>query len=49
MPEFPVRKMHLVVEEIRHDGGPPPETPRRLGAILACVRNPFAGRHDPHL
>jgi hypothetical protein len=49
MPEFPVRKMHVVLEEIRHDGGPPPETPRRLGAILACVRNPFAGRHDPHL
>ena len=49
MPEFTVRKMHLVTEEIRHDGGPAPETPRRLGAILACVRNPFAGRYEPDL
>lgn len=49
MPEFTVRKIHLVTEEIRHDGGPAPETPRRLGAILACVRNPFAGRYEPDL
>lgn len=45
MPEFVVRKMQLIVEEVRHDGGPAPETPRRLAAILACVSNPFAGRH----
>lgn len=44
MPEFIVRKMQLIVEEVRHDGGPAPETPRRLAAILACVSNPFAGR-----
>ncbi len=46
MPDFIVRKMQLIVEEVRHDGGPAPETPRRLGAILACVANPFAGRHE---
>ena len=46
MPDFIVRKMQLIVEEVRHDGGPAPETPRRLGAILACVQNPFAGRHE---
>ncbi len=46
MPDFVVRKMQLIVEEVRHDGGPAPETPRRLGAILACVQNPFAGRHE---
>jgi hypothetical protein len=46
MPDFIVRKMQLIVEEVCHDGGPAPETPRRLGAILACVQNPFAGRHE---
>ena len=49
MAEFKVRKMQLIVEEVRHDGGPPPETPRRLGAVLACVSNPFAGRYEPDL
>ena len=49
MADFTVRKMQLVVEEVRHDGGPPPDVPRRLGAILACVSNPFAGRHEPDL
>jgi hypothetical protein len=49
MPDFPVRKMQLMGEEVRHDGGPPPAHPRRLGAILACVRNPFAGRYEPDL
>ena len=49
MPDFPIRKMQLIVEEVRHDGGPPPATPRRLGAVLACVTNPFAGRHEPDL
>lgn len=49
MVEFTVRKMQLIVEEVRHDGGPPPEHPRRLGAIPACVSNPFAGRYEPDL
>lgn len=49
MADFVVRKMQLIVEEVRHDGGPPPESPRRLGAILACVSNPFAGRFGPDL
>lgn len=49
MADFVVRKMQLIVEEVRHDGGPPPETPRRLGAILACVSNPFAGRFEADL
>ncbi len=46
MPEFPIRKMQLIVEEVRHDGGPAPESPRMLGAVLACVANPFAGRYE---
>lgn len=49
MAEFIVRKMQLIVEEVRHDGGPITETPRRLGAILACVSNPFAGRFEEDL
>jgi hypothetical protein len=49
MPDFPVRKMQLIIDEIRHDGGPPPDQPRRLGAVLACVKNPFAGRYEPDL
>ncbi|MEM1266432.1 MAG: amino acid synthesis family protein [Pseudomonadota bacterium] len=49
MHDFPIRKLQMILEEVRHDGGPPPETPRRLGAILACVANPFAGRFEPDL
>ena len=49
MPDFVIRKMQLVLEEVRHDGGPPPATPRRLGAALACVKNPFAGHFEPDL
>ena len=49
MPAFPIRKIQLQLEEIRHDGGPLPETPRRLGAVLACVGNPFAGRYEADL
>lgn len=49
MPDFAVRKIQLITEEIRHDGGPAPETPRRLGAILACVANPFAGQYHAEI
>ncbi|MEZ5911603.1 MAG: amino acid synthesis family protein [Paracoccaceae bacterium] len=45
MPDFALRKMQIVLEDIHHDGGPAAETPRQRGAILAVVRNPFAGRH----
>lgn len=49
MPQFDIRKTTLIVEEIHHDGGPAPERPHRRAAILALVRNPFAGRHEPDL
>ncbi len=49
MSRFEVRKMQLVLEDIRHDGGPPADPPRRLGAVLACVKNPFAGRYEPEI
>ncbi|AMY70166.1 amino acid synthesis family protein [Frigidibacter mobilis] len=49
MPEFEIRKTTLIVEDIHHDGGPAPEQPRRRAAMLALVRNPFAGHHEPDL
>lgn len=45
MPEFPIRKVAVTVEEIFHDGGPVAATPRRRAAALAVVKNPFAGRY----
>ncbi|MFK7880239.1 amino acid synthesis family protein [Roseobacter sp.] len=49
MPEFIIRKTQLIIEEVHHDGGPKSEKPRMLGAILACVSNPFAGRYEGEL
>ncbi len=49
MPEFTLRKTMLFIEEIHHDGGPPPETPRQRAAIVALVRNPFAGGYTEDL
>lgn len=49
MPEPKVRKRLLVVEEILHEGGPPPKAPLRRGAALAVVANPFAGRYEPDI
>lgn len=49
MPEFTLRKTMLFVEEIHHDGGPAPAVPRRRAAMLALVRNPFAGRYEADL
>ncbi|HHZ09138.1 MAG TPA: amino acid synthesis family protein [Rhizobiales bacterium] len=49
MPEFPIRKTSLLVEEIFHEGGPVAERPRRRAAAMAVVRNPFAGRYEEAL
>ncbi len=49
MPDFPVRRVVLTVEETMHDGGPPPPVPRRRAAVMALVRNPFAGAYHPDL
>jgi hypothetical protein len=49
MPEFPIRKIALLTEEIFHDGGPVADRPRRRAAALALVKNPFAGRYEPDL
>ncbi|MFG1344228.1 amino acid synthesis family protein [Xanthobacter autotrophicus DSM 431] len=45
MPEVKIRKRLLILEEILHEGGPAAATPRKRGAILAVVENPFAGRY----
>lgn len=44
MPEFVVRKIASFVEDIHHDGGPT-GAPVRRAAVVALVKNPFAGRH----
>ena len=40
-----VRKFATVVEEVLHEGGPPPARPLKQGACLAVIRNPYAGRY----
>jgi hypothetical protein len=49
MPAFPIRKIAILIEEIRHEGGPPPAVPRRRAAAMALVENPFAGRYVAEL
>lgn len=49
MPDFPIRKTAIVVEDIFHDGGPPAAVPRRRAAALAVVKNPFAGHYVEEL
>jgi len=46
---FEVRKFATVVEEILHEGGPPPARPLKQGACLAVISNPYAGRYVPDL
>ena len=45
MPEIAIRKQIITVEEIFHEGGPPSKTPLKRGAMVAVIRNPFAGRY----
>jgi hypothetical protein len=49
MPEIVVRKRLFCVEEIYHEGGPPPAKPYRRAAALAVIHNPFTGRHVPEI
>lgn len=49
MPEFTLRKTMIFIEDIHHEGGPVADLPRRRGAILAIVRNPFAGGYSEDL
>jgi len=45
MPAVVERKRAIFVEEIFHEGGPVSPIPLRRGAVLAVIRNPFAGRY----
>ena len=45
MPDVDVRKRVTIVEEIFHEGGPVVANPRKRGAALVVIRNPFAGRY----
>ena len=45
MPEIVIRKQLVGVEEIFHEGGPVAATPLRRAALLAVIRNPFAGAY----
>ena len=45
MLEFPIRRMSLLIEEIHHEGGPVAASPRLRGAVMAVVKNPFAGTY----
>src|SRR5487761_1936482 len=45
MPSVDLRKRAIQIEEIYHEGGPVAPMPYRRAAILAVIRNPFAGRY----
>lgn len=49
MPDFPIRKVAVLTEEIVHEGGPAPAMPRRRGLAMALAQNPYAGRYEPDL
>lgn len=44
-----IRKFAIGVEEIRHDGGKPLETPILKGWVGVVLHNPYAGRHEPNI
>ena len=45
MAEFRLRKLSVLTEDIRHDGGADASQPAQRAAIMALVSNPFAGRY----
>jgi hypothetical protein len=49
MPDFPIRKITVQIEQILHEGGPVPDKPRLRGAVMAVCKNPFAGSYVPDL
>jgi hypothetical protein len=44
-----VRKIVVVVEEVRHDGGPVLAVPLKRGYVACVLKNPFAGRYEPEI
>lgn len=45
MPEVEIRKFATLVEEVFHEGGPRATTPLRRAAVIAVIKNPFAGQY----
>jgi Amino acid synthesis len=43
-----IRRILTIVEDIRHEGGPEGQ-PQQRAAVLAVLRNPFAGRYEPDI
>lgn len=43
MPEVVIRKIQSSVEDIFHEGGPVSDQPLRKAAVVAIVKNPYAG------
>jgi hypothetical protein len=41
-----VRQIVTIIEETRHEGGPPAAVPLLRGACCAVLRNPYAGRYE---
>ena len=48
-PLIDIRRIVTQVEDILHEGGPPPAVPLRRGAIAAVLTNPYAGRYEPDI
>lgn len=44
-----IRKIVTCREEIFHEGGPAAAAPLLRGAILAVIKNPYAGRYEPDI
>ena len=44
-----IRKQALLLEDIRHDGGPPTDVPQRRLAMVSVIANPVAGRFVPDI
>ena len=49
MVDFPIRKTQLFLETIYHEGGSAPDIPRHRAAMVAIVKNPFAGTYAADL
>ena len=47
--DIQVRKFHSTLDEIFHEGGPRADHPLRRAALLAVIRNPYAGRYEPDI
>lgn len=44
-----IRKIVICREEIFHEGGPAADAPLLRGAVLAVIKNPYAGRYEPDI